>query len=184
MRQGDGHGGISGKGTLAGEHFIANDAERIDVGSRRDILSLCLLGGHILCGAYHHAGASKRHGCGRLGNAKVRDLDLAILRNEQVAGLNIAVHELHAVNDGQAMCSLLEDVESQLLLERIFARQQVCKGFATDVFQGHETEFAAVVFQLAVVIGSYHVLGLNRFGRFRLVAETREELLVIGKFRA
>ena len=100
MGQGDGHGGISGKRALAGEHFIADDAERIDVGSRRDVLALCLLGRYILRGTHHHAGAGQRHGRGRLGNAKVRDLDLAILRNEEVAGLNIAVDQLHAVNDG------------------------------------------------------------------------------------
>ena len=100
MRQSDGYGGISGKGTLACQHFVADDAERIDIGSRRDVLALCLLRRYILCGTHHHAGAGQRHGRGRLGNAKVRDLDLAILRNEEVAGLNIAVDQLHAVNDG------------------------------------------------------------------------------------
>ena len=43
------------------------------------------------------------------------------------------------------MRRLLEDVESELFLQRIFARQKVCEGFAAHILQGHEAELTAVI---------------------------------------
>ena len=43
------------------------------------------------------------------------------------------------------MRRLLENVESELFLQRIFARQKVREGFAAHVLQSHEAELAAVI---------------------------------------
>ena len=81
------------------------------------------------------------------------------------------------------MARLLKHVEREFFLQGVLAREQVREGFAPHVFQGHEAEFAAIIFQLAVVIRGHHVIGLDRFGGFRFIAEAREEFLVIRKLR-
>ena len=153
MRQRHRYRGIAAKGATAGEHLIAHNAERVDVGSRAHVEALGLLGGDVLGGAHDHAGAGERDGCGCLGDAKVGDLDLPVLGNHEVAGLDVAVHEPHVVDNGQAVGGLLHDVKRERFRQRAFAGQQIGEGFAADVFQGHEAEGAAVVLELAVVIG-------------------------------
>ena len=110
VRNGHRHGGIPRERPLAGQHFVADHPQGIHVGGGGDVFPLGLFRGHVLGGAHHHAGAGERCGGRGLGDTKVGDFHLAILGDEQVAGLDVPVDEAAFVDGGQAVGGLLQNV--------------------------------------------------------------------------
>src|SRR5690606_16984100 len=99
-----------------------------EVGAGVDGLATSLLRGEVLGGAENGAGVGNR---GRVvrngtGDAEVHDLDLAVLRDHDVARLDIAVHDQGAV-------AVLERGEHAVDDAHRFARLQRAVG--DDVFQ-------------------------------------------------
>ena len=76
-------------------------------------------------GAHHHAGAGERCGGRGLGDTKVGDFHLAVLGDEQVAGLDIPVNEATFMDGGQAVGGLLQNIEGVGLQERPFPNEHV-----------------------------------------------------------
>ena len=70
-----------------------------------------LLGRQVLHRAHHLAGRGQRNLVGDPGNAEVRDLDAPLGRDEQVARLDVAVHQPGIVCRVQRGCRLRDDVE-------------------------------------------------------------------------
>ena len=89
-----GDGGVGRERHRAGDRLDEHEAERVDVGPAVDRLALGLLGRGVAGGAEHGA---LRLGPGRLGQrpgqAEVGDAQAALLAEEQVGGLHVAVHE-------------------------------------------------------------------------------------------
>ena len=81
------------KGRRPGQALERHDAERVDVGGGGRGPALGLLGGEVLRGAHHLAGAGQPDALGRAGDAEVGDLDLPVGRDEQVGRLHVAVHD-------------------------------------------------------------------------------------------
>lgn len=104
-----GHASDDGVGVLAGEEFVEDDAEGVDIGADVDEVGVAagLFGGHVREGSHELAGDGDE-GVGGfgdlLGEAKVEDADVAGVVDEDVGGLEIAVHDalLVGVVDGFA----------------------------------------------------------------------------------
>ena len=70
-----------------------------------------LLGREVLHRAHDLAGRGERHLVGDAGDAEVGDLDPAVGRDQQVARLDVAVHEAGGVRGLQGGRGLGDDVE-------------------------------------------------------------------------
>ena len=91
-------GRVGGEGHLAGDRLHQHEGERVDVGLAGEGLALRLLGRRVAGGAEHRA---LRFGPRRLGQrpgqAEVGDAEPALLAEEEVGRLDVAVHEAPAV---------------------------------------------------------------------------------------
>lgn len=99
MLVGDRHRRIASERRPAGEHLVKHAAGRIQVGAHVDVLAARLLGRQVLRGAHDtlrlgHCGGGIIE---RAGDAEVHDLHNALLGDHDVAGLDIAVDDAHAV---------------------------------------------------------------------------------------
>ena len=102
---------------LAGEQLVQQDAERVDVGGGADALAAHLLRAGVAGGEWALAarGDVRRQSTvvriQRLGDTEVQQLDLALCRDQHVAGLQVAVHQQHAVRIGHGVGQLEKDAK-------------------------------------------------------------------------
>ncbi len=98
-------------GLLAGEHLVQHDAGGVHVGPGVGDAALDLLGREIGDRADDDAGrrAARHRRRDRPGQPEVRDLDAAVLGDQDVLGLDVAVHEPGLVRAGERAEDLLED---------------------------------------------------------------------------
>ena len=106
---GDGEGGFAFEWWFAGDGFVHDAAEGVDVGAGVGSFAACLLGGEVLRGADDCGGL--RHGGGGViqcaGDAEVHHLHLAGVGDHDVGGFDVAVDDagvvagLERVRDGQ-----------------------------------------------------------------------------------
>ena len=82
---------------VAGEHLVEHDAERVDVGLAGHRLAERLLGRDVVGRAEHPAGQRQAFLGQRAGDAEVRDLRAALLAEEDVVRLDVAVDDLAVV---------------------------------------------------------------------------------------
>ena len=152
----------------AGERLVEGDREGEDVGALVDGLAEELLGRHVGRRAEDRAGAGQsgrvwvldqgrrlpgllRRGAGRRREAEVEDAGAAVVADEHVAGLEVAVDDAGRVRRGEAATGLhvhLEDRPPPHRRRRIVARLPELQGLAGDVLHRHEqlsAELADVV---------------------------------------
>ena len=102
-----------GKRPLTRHCFVQHNTEREDVAARVEALPRRLLGRHVGDGAEDDAlprtvldraaGDVGVRGFGQLRQAEVRQLGVAILRHQDVGGLDVAVQDAGGVGGGQAI---------------------------------------------------------------------------------
>src|SRR5699024_8959040 len=109
VRQRNGDRRVSRKRALAGQHFIADNTERIYIRGFGDVFALSLFGRDILRSSHDHAGAGERNSGRSLGDAKVGDFYLTVLRNQEGPRLDIAVNKSNPVDDRETSHGLLQD---------------------------------------------------------------------------
>src|ERR1700744_1312529 len=80
-------------GGLTQTLFVSNPSQRVDVAGRRWVVAEGLFGGDVLGGAHHHAGLGDRSGVDGLGDTEVGDLHLAGGGDQNVARLDVAMHQ-------------------------------------------------------------------------------------------
>ena len=112
----DGVGGLLLGGKVEGaapcQSLVENDAEGKNVRERRGWLHLQLLRGHV-----RERSARDGHGGGVIGHvrhAEIDDLDRVIGHHEDVAGLEIAVHQTTLVSGMQSAAGLQNDLDRAL----------------------------------------------------------------------
>ena len=129
-----------------GEALVEHEAERVEVGATVELAAAHLLGRQVLGGAHHHvvAGEVVVGGLEALGDAEVGEQHPAVGRDEDVAGLDVAVHEAGAVGVRRArrrrtapMWIVSSGLEPLLLVE------QLAQALAVDELHHHR--LAAVV---------------------------------------
>src|SRR5204863_5169111 len=87
---------IALKRRTAGEHFVHDDAQGIDIGGGTDDVSLRLLRRHIFDGTQRHAGRRQAGSIQVLidaGNAEVGELDRAVTTYQDILWLDIAMDD-------------------------------------------------------------------------------------------
>ena len=178
---GDVDGGVAGERLGAGEHLEEHQPGGVDVAARVGDAALDLLGGEVGDGAQQHAlGAGDGLAGHRPGQAEVGDLDRAVVVDDDVLGLDVAVDQALGVGLGERLQHRLEHVERGPGREQALLAQDVAQGLAGHVL--HRQEDAAVV--LALVEHGHHVGVRQRRARAGLAAEAGDEALVVGEVLA
>ena len=97
----------------AGEHLVEQDAGGVDVGAGVGDAALDLLGGEVGDGADQQAVASRCGSCrrDRPGQPEVGDLDPAVVGEQDVLGLHVAVDDAGLVRGAEGGQHRLEDLE-------------------------------------------------------------------------
>jgi hypothetical protein len=127
----------------AGQELERDDPERVEVARRRRALAARLLRREVAGGAEDRAGLRERVEACRARDPEVGDLDVATLVEEQVARLDVAVHDPRRVRRVERSRGVREPRERPARLGRPSIRDQVLERPAADVL--HDDERARVV---------------------------------------
>ena len=144
---------------LAGRHLVEDRAERELIRAEVEGLAARLLGRHVPGRAHDRAGLGRpdhgrqhgrvlRNGLGQFRQPEVENLDVAVLRDHQVLGLQIPVHDPGRMGLGETVGGLHGDVEKPLRRERLPRRQELAKGLSVHELHrdvGGSLGFADVV---------------------------------------
>ena len=189
--------GRGGKGSEPRRHLVEHDAEREQIRARVELLAPRLLRRHVQDGAHRAAGARQvivARGCatgrdgrgadrfgdvadpeGSLRQAEIQDLRRPALHEEDVRGLDVAMHDslrvrrIEAVGDLDADLQELRDLDGpggDAVLERL----------ALEQLHGDERP----TLELADVVDRADVGMIERRRRARLAAEPLDRLRIPG----
>ena len=173
---GDRHRRLAHVGLLAGEHLVHHDADRVDVAAGVGDAAGDELGGEVGDRAEQRLpGAGVRARCA--GEAEVAELDAAVVGEQHVLGLEVAVHDAGLVRRGETRQHGVHDVDRLLGREPLVVLQQLAQRDARQVLHdqvGH-------VGVLALVEHVHDVGVCEPGGRTGLLHESRLEGVVIGE---
>ena len=159
----------------AGHHLIHNDAQRIQVGAITDSAALCLFRRQVVHRAQRLLGQAVGLGH-HTGDAKIRDLDTAVLQHHHIVGLDVPVDDTTAVGMLQCLTDLDGKMQGLLPVQHALALHILFQRDAVD--QLHH-DIIRIVRCGNIVHG--HDIGMAQHGNgvaFRMEATT--ELLVLG----
>ena len=159
----------------AREHLVEHHAERVDVGLRPDAATARLLGREVLRGADDRADLGHLRVAG-VGDAEVGDLDAAVVADEHVVRLDVAVDDAVLVGVAQAGEHLHRDRDRALGRERALLLDDLLERAPLEVL--HRDVRAAV--GLAAVVDGDDVRVVEARGGLRLAPEALDELAVLG----
>ena len=180
----DGHrgGGVGRERGLAHDHLVEHHPQRVEVGPAVEGLALGLLGREVRGRAHHRpdvgqvvAGAAGQRG----GDAEVGHLHLAVVADDDVAELHVAVHQPGAVGAAERVGHVRGDLRGPVGAERSGGSQHVGHAAAHDVL--HDDVVGALL--LAPVVDADDVGVVEVGGGLRLPAETLHEARVVGELR-
>jgi hypothetical protein len=105
---------IGVEGRVGAEQLVEDGGERVDVAGGGEDAGLELLGLAVVGGADDHVdlgrvGADDGRAVPRAGEAEVEDFDLAVVLDEDVLGLDVAVDDALGVRLGEAEAGLVDD---------------------------------------------------------------------------
>ena len=112
-------------------------------------------------------------------DAEVGDLHRGRAREQDVAGLDVAVHDTGAVRERERGCDLRRDLRGLVGVERALAPDEVAQRAALDVL--HDDEVRAGL--LAPVVNTDDVLVVQVGGGLRLAPEPLDERRLACVFR-
>ena len=156
MSHRDRHLGFACKRTTAGEGFVRDDSERVNVCSGGCGVTAGLFRREVLNSSHHLTGCRQRHLVGNTRNTKVGDLDAALGRDEEVAGLDIAVNKPCRMGSLKCGRSLRDHVENAIGIEDSFAFKNGTERFARDEF--HDEVGAALFLAVVEDVGDAFVV--------------------------
>jgi hypothetical protein len=128
-----------GERDIGGKQFVERDAEGVNIGTDVDALAFDLLGRHVENSAHLRAGASEVvGGRGYFGDTEIHDLDDARAIEHEIAGLDIAMDDAHAVGGADAEERLPEERDGFLRRDGAAAIDELLKRVAFDVLHDHD----------------------------------------------
>ncbi len=138
---GDAHGILAGERRLARHHLVQHDAERVEVAARIGLRALCLLGREVRRRTHHGSDlgevvlARRVHGPG---DAEVGNLHLAVGADEDVRGLDVAVHHATRVRVAERCRDLVGDLSGLHRVDVPIGPQDVGQRAPLHVLHRHE----------------------------------------------
>ncbi len=181
------HRRLGRKRQLAGQHFVQDHGQRIDVTARVERFALGLFGRHELGRAEHHAllGEDQRArlhlSLGHLGQAEIEDLRIilpVLTRQENVLGLEIPVHDAQIVSFLQRAADLNQDRNRALSRDGAVLAHGLIEILALEHL--HHDVQRAVFFHLPVHEHLHGVRVRQLAHGARLAAKARREVFAIG----
>ena len=175
---------LPGERRLPGRHLVEDGSRREDVGPRVDGRALRLLRGHVARRSHHGALAGQRHRLGRvsalrllkqLGETEVEYLDQAVRPDDDVLGLDVAVHDAQLVGLAERAGYLSREVE-YLVERRDAGGHPVAQRPSLDEFHGDERRPVDLV---DLVDGGD--VGMVDGGRGLSLADEALDPLVVGR---
>ncbi len=164
---------------LACEALVEDAAECIDVDPAVHLLAADLLGRHVVDRADEAAVAGEAADRGHVPRqaevADVRVLAVGPVRDQDVAGLHVAVDKPCRVRGVERLTRLAHDRHGALRIEAPFAAQQLAQVDAVDV-RHRQVQHAAV---LARGECPHHIRVVERRGHARLPEEALPEPIVV-----
>ena len=142
--------GLAEERHAAGEALVQHERERVEVGAAVEAATADLLGRQVLGRAHHHVVAREVVVAGgeTLGDAEVGEQHAAVGRDEDVAGLHVAVDEAGAVRLVERAGDGGADVDGELGAEPLLGVEQLAQALAVDEL--HHDGLAAVVHEHVV----------------------------------
>lgn len=126
-------GGIS---ALAGEEFIEDEAEGVDITSMSDFSAFELFGCHVGGSALADFGSVKFTCYG--GEAEVADEDFATTVQHDVVGFEVAMDDTFGVSGGEAGTDFAGDLDGLVGRQATDAAEQGGEVFAVEIFHREE----------------------------------------------
>ncbi len=175
----DRHEVVGVEGPLAREQLEEHAAHAEEVAAPVDLGPLHLLGRHVVGGAHDVAGA--RHGGGgEAGHPEVHDLHRAVLVDEDVRGLDVAVNDALLVRVGQAGQHRGDDRDLALHVEGGLAAHGLLEVLALQELHGDVGRAIGVV----VEVENRDHVGMGHLGHgLRFALEALLQLGVVGDAR-
>ncbi len=127
-------GGLAGERGPQREEFVEEAARRVQVGAVVDRLAERLLRGEVLRGAHDHAGLGHRGGRAvqGAGDAEVHHLDRAVVGDDDVRRLDVAVHDAVLMRIGERLQHPGDDDQGLLGPGRLGVDEEIADGAALD----------------------------------------------------
>ena len=177
MGEDRGHVGALAEGQRAGEAFEEQAAERVLVGAAVELVAADLLGRHVVDGAHELpvGGVGAVAGVREPEVGEVGVIAVALLVEQDVARLDVAVHQPAPVGGVERFGDLRGDGDGPLGAERSAGSQQGLEVGAVDV--AHRDEQPAI--DLAGVVDGDDVRVVEARRQPRLVQEPLAEALVL-----
>ena len=174
-------GGVAAERLGAREHLEQQQPRSVDVAPGVGDAALDLLGGEVGHRAQEHPRLRGGRGAGdRAGQPEVGDLDHAVLAQDDVLRLDVAVDQAGAVRGAQRLQHRVEDVQRGAGGQRALGLHDLTQRVPVD--QLHGEEHAALV--VALVVDRDDVGVAQPGGRARFAPEPADEGLVGGQARA
>ena len=123
------------EGDVAGEHLEQHDAEAVDVGLAVDVVAERLLGGDVVGGAEDAALGGQALLVERAGDAEVGDLGGALLVDQDVLGLDVAVDDVAGVGGAEGAGDLDRVGDRLVDGQAAHAADAVLQRLALDVLE-------------------------------------------------
>jgi hypothetical protein len=165
---GDHSGVIAGERGRAGEHFVHDAAERVDVGGGADGVAGGLFGGEVGSGAESHACLGKFGAGEGFDDAKIGEAHVAPAVDHDVLGLDVAMYEAAGVGSCVGAADLGDDGDEIGGGHAAAALEDVLEVAALDVLHGDEHRAVGV---LAKVVDIDNVRVIEARGGARFVEE-------------
>jgi hypothetical protein len=162
MPQGDLHRRLAVERRHAGEALVRHGAEGVDVGRRRDRFAGDLLGRHVQHRSGHGVRGGDRRDVGRPRDAEVDQDDRAVLLDEQVAGLHVAVDHPAGVGGVERVGGLGDHRERVEHRQAAGGGNAVRERFAGDVGHHQVRRRTALDAALTEVVHVDHVRVMER----------------------
>jgi hypothetical protein len=103
-------GSFGAKWCFATHRFVENGTERIEVGSPVDRTTFNLFGSEVLHGSENLSGTCEVGFIENFGNAEIGHQNAAIIRKENVRGLDVAMNDTSFMSDGECPGNFRADV--------------------------------------------------------------------------